>query len=48
MEVHHFRGGGQGRMTFEEIIKVSKFVAFKCVPLVKPLGSFLSHLVLEK
>jgi hypothetical protein len=43
-----FGDGGQGRMTFEEMIKVSKFVAFKCVALVKPLGSFLSHLVLEK
>jgi hypothetical protein len=37
-----FGGGGQGRVNCEEIIKVSKFVTFKCVALVKPLGSFCS------
>jgi hypothetical protein len=35
-------GGGQGRVNCEEMIKVSKFVTFKCVALVKPLGSFCS------
>jgi hypothetical protein len=29
-------------MTSEEMIKVSDFVTFKCVALVKPLGSFSS------
>jgi hypothetical protein len=37
-----FRDGGQGRVNCEEMIKVSKFVTFKCVALVKPLGSFCS------
>jgi hypothetical protein len=32
--------GGQGCVTSEEMIKVSEFVTFKCVALVKPLGSF--------
>jgi hypothetical protein len=34
--------GGQGCVTSEEMIKVSEFVTFKCVALVKPLGSFCS------
>jgi hypothetical protein len=37
-----FGDGGQGRVTSEEMIKVSEFVTFKCVALVKPLGSFCS------
>jgi hypothetical protein len=32
--------GGQGRVNCEEMIKVSKFVTFKCMALVKPLGLF--------
>jgi hypothetical protein len=35
-----FGDGGQGRVNCEEMIKVSVFVTFKCVALVKPLGSF--------
>jgi hypothetical protein len=35
-----FEDGGQGSVTSEEIIKVSDFVTFKCVALVKPLGWF--------
>jgi hypothetical protein len=35
-----FGDGGQGRVTSEEMIKVTKFVTFKCVALVKPLGLF--------
>jgi hypothetical protein len=34
--------GGQGLVNCEEMIKVSKFVTFKCVALVKPLDSFCS------
>jgi hypothetical protein len=37
-----FGDGGQGRVNCEEMIKVSNFVTFKCVALVKPLGSFCS------
>jgi hypothetical protein len=37
-----FRDGGQGRVTYEEVIKVSEFVTLKCVALVKPLGLFSS------
>jgi hypothetical protein len=37
-----FGDGGRGWVTFEEMIKVSEFVTFKCVPLVKPLSSFCS------
>jgi hypothetical protein len=37
-----FEDGGQGRMSSEEMIKVSEFVTFKCVALVKPLGLFRS------
>jgi hypothetical protein len=37
-----FGDGGQGRGNCEEMNKVSKFVTFKCVVLVKPLGSFCS------
>jgi hypothetical protein len=37
-----FGDGGQGRVNCEEMMKVSKFVTFKCVALVKPLGSFCS------
>jgi hypothetical protein len=37
-----FGDGGQGRVNCEEMNKVSKFVTFKCVALVKPLGSFCS------
>jgi hypothetical protein len=37
-----FGDGGQGRVSCEEMIKVSEFVTFKCVALVKPLGSFCS------
>ena len=37
-----FGDGGQGRVNSEEMIKVSEFVTFKCVALVKPLGSFCS------
>jgi hypothetical protein len=38
----NFGDGGQGRVNCEEMIKISKFVTFKCVDLVKPLGSFCS------
>jgi hypothetical protein len=50
MEVHHFRGWCQRRVTSEEMIKVSEFVTFKCVVLVKPLGLFrsLPHLMCTK
>jgi hypothetical protein len=37
-----FGDGGQGRVTSEEMIKVSEFVTFKCVALVNPLGLFRS------
>jgi hypothetical protein len=37
-----FRDGGQGRVNCKEMIKVSKFVTFKCAFWVKPLGSFFS------
>jgi hypothetical protein len=37
-----FVDGGQRRVTSEEMIKVSEFVTFKCVALVKPLGLFRS------
>jgi hypothetical protein len=37
-----FGDGGQGQVTSEEVIKVSEFVTFKCVALVKPLGLFCS------
>jgi hypothetical protein len=37
-----FGDGGQGRVNCEEMIKVSHFVTFKCVALVKPLGLFCS------
>jgi hypothetical protein len=37
-----FGDGGQGLVTSEEMIKVSEFVTFKCVSLVKSLGSFSS------
>jgi hypothetical protein len=37
-----FGDGRQGRVTSEEMIKVSEFVIFKCVALVKPLGLFRS------
>jgi hypothetical protein len=37
-----FGDGGQGRGNCEEMIKVSKFVTFKCVAVVKPLGLFCS------
>jgi hypothetical protein len=37
-----FGDGGQGRVNCEEMIKVSKFLTFKYVALVKPLGSFCS------
>jgi hypothetical protein len=37
-----FGDGGQGQVNCEEMIKVSKFVTFKCVALVKPLGPFCS------
>jgi hypothetical protein len=37
-----FGDGGQGRVNCEEMIKVGKIVTFKCVALVKPLGSFCS------
>jgi hypothetical protein len=39
-----FRDGRQGRVTSEEMIKVSKFLTIKYVALVKPLGSFCSLL----
>jgi hypothetical protein len=42
MEVTTFGEGGQVRVTSEEMIKVSEFVTFKCVALVKPLGLFRS------
>jgi hypothetical protein len=37
-----FGDGGQRRVNCEEMIKVGKFVTFKCVALVKPLGSICS------
>jgi hypothetical protein len=37
-----FGDGEQGRVTSEEMIKVSEFFTFKCVALVKPLGLFRS------
>jgi hypothetical protein len=37
-----FGDSGQGRVDCEEMIKVSKFVTFKCVALVKTLCSFFS------
>jgi hypothetical protein len=37
-----FGDGGQGRENCDEMIKVSQFVTFKCVALVKPLGLFCS------
>jgi hypothetical protein len=37
-----FGDGRQGRVTSEEMIKVSEVVIFKCVALVKPLGLFCS------
>jgi hypothetical protein len=37
-----FRDGGQGRVNCDKMIKVSQFVTFKCVALVKPLGLFCS------
>jgi hypothetical protein len=37
-----FGDGGQEQVNCEEMIKVSKFVTFKCVALVKPLGLFCS------
>jgi hypothetical protein len=37
-----FGDGRQGRVTSEEMIKVSEFETFKCVSLVKPLGLFCS------
>jgi hypothetical protein len=37
-----FGDGGQGQVNCEGMIKVSQFVTFKCVALVKPLGSFCS------
>jgi hypothetical protein len=37
-----FGTGGQERVNCEEMIKVSLFVTFKCVALVKPLGLFCS------
>jgi hypothetical protein len=37
-----FGDGGQERVNCEEMIKVSDFVTFKCVALVKPLGLFCS------
>jgi hypothetical protein len=39
-----FGDDGQGRVNCEEMIKVSKFVTFECVALVKPLGLFRSLL----
>jgi hypothetical protein len=42
-----FGGGGQGQVNCEEMIKVSQFVTFECVALLKPLGlfRFLPHLI---
>jgi hypothetical protein len=42
-----FGDDGQGRVNCEEMIKVSNFVTFECVALVKPLGLFrsLPHLM---
>jgi hypothetical protein len=37
-----FGDGGQGRVNCEEMIKLSKFLTFKFVALLKPLGSFCS------
>jgi hypothetical protein len=37
-----FEDGGQGRVNCEEMIKLSNFLTFKCVALIKPLGSFCS------
>jgi hypothetical protein len=37
-----FGDGGQGRVNCEEMIKVSQFVTFECVALVKLLGLFRS------
>jgi hypothetical protein len=37
-----FGDGGQRRVNCEKMNKVSQFVTFKCVALVKPLGSFCS------
>jgi hypothetical protein len=37
-----FRDGERGLVTSEEMIKVSDFVAFKCVALVKPHGLVFS------
>jgi hypothetical protein len=37
-----FGDGEQERVNCEEMIKVSHFVTFKCVALVKPLGLFCS------
>jgi hypothetical protein len=37
-----FGDGGQERVNCEEMIKVSQFMTFKCVALVKPLGLFCS------
>jgi hypothetical protein len=37
-----FGDGGQGRVNCEEMIKVTQFVTFECVALVKPLGLFHS------
>jgi hypothetical protein len=39
-----FGEDGQGRVNCEEMIKVSNFVTFKCVALVKPLGLLCSSL----
>jgi hypothetical protein len=35
-----FGDGEQGRGISEGLVKVSRFVTFKCVALVKPLSSF--------
>jgi hypothetical protein len=37
-----FGDGGQGRVNCEEMIKLSNILTFKCVALIKPLGSFCS------
>jgi hypothetical protein len=37
-----FGDGGQRRVNCEKMNKVRQFVTFKCVALVKPLGSFCS------
>jgi hypothetical protein len=39
-----FGDGGQRQGNCEEMINVSQFVTFKCVPLVKPLGLLCSSL----